>query len=118
MRAIVNINYRDMKGSEYKVHEVSGSRVTLEYKIKHQTILVDFTINELQIILQDEHVHVFRNQGYRDGYFIKYSSVHGYVIQYSMPNGKEFRNVVKNPFNPDDYKSIPNKEYTDKFINH
>lgn len=117
MKAIVNINHRDMKGSEYKVREVIGNRVTLEYKTKHQTILVDFTINEVQIILQNNHINVFRNHAYRDGYFVNYSPVHGYVIEYSMPNGREFRNVVKNPFDTDNYKAITDRDYTDKFNN-
>jgi len=34
-----------------------------------------------------------------------------------MPNGREFRNVVKNPFDTDNYKAITDRDYTDKFIN-
>jgi hypothetical protein len=117
MKAIVNINHRDMKGSEYKVREVIGNRVTLEYKTNHQTILVDFTINEVQLLVKNDHVHVFRNQADRDGYFVNYSPVYGYVIEYTMPNGRQFRNVVKNPFDTDKYKAITDRDYTIKFTN-
>lgn len=117
MRAIVNINHRNMQGRDHKVHEIVGNRITLECVLERETILVDFTINEVQILLQNNHINVFRNHAYRDGYFVNYSSVHGYVIEYSMPNGREFRNVVKNPFDTDNYKAITDREYTTKFIN-
>jgi len=74
-------------------------------------------MREVQMLVQNDEVQVFRNQAYRDGYFVNYSSVHGYVIEYSMPNGREFRNVVKNPFDTDNYKAITDRDYTDKFIN-
>ena len=50
MRAIVNINHRDMKGRDHKVHEIVGSRVTLECVLQHETILVDFTTKEVEIL--------------------------------------------------------------------
>ena len=117
MRAIVNVNHRDMKGRDHKVHEIVGNRVTIEYKAEHQTILVDFTINEVQVLVQNDNVQVFRNQADRDGYFVNYSQSQGYVIEYSMPNGRQFRNVVKNPFDTDNYKAISDRDYTAKFIN-
>jgi hypothetical protein len=115
MRAIVNVNHRDMKGRDHKVHEIVGNRVTLECVLEHETILVDFTMREVQFLLDD--VQVFRNQADRDGYFINYSQSQGYVIEYSMPNGRQFRNVVKNPFDTDNYKAISDRDYTAKFIN-
>jgi len=117
MRAIVNVNHRDMKGRDHKVHEIIGNHITLECVLEHETILVDFIMREVQILVQNDEVQVFRNQAYRDGYFVNYSPVHGYVIEYTMPNGREFRNVVKNPFDTDNYKAITDRDYTDKFIN-
>ena len=117
MRAIVNVNHRDMKGRDHKVHEIVGNRITLECVLEHETILVDFTMREVQLLVQNNNVQVFRNQADRDGYFVNYSPEHGYVIEYSMPNGREFRNVVKNPFDTDDYKAITDRDYTAKFIN-
>lgn len=117
MRAIVNVNHRDMKGRDHKVHEIIGNRVTLECVLEYEVVLVDFLMREVQLLVKDEEVQVFRNQGYRDGYFVDYSHIHGYVIQYSMPNGREFRNVVKNPFDTDNYKAISDRDYTAKFIN-
>ena len=115
MRAIVNVNHRDMKGRDHKVHEIVGNRVTLECVLEHETILVDFTMREVKFLLDD--VQVFRNQGFRNGYFVNYSQSQGYVIEYSMPNGNQFRNIVKNPFDTDNYKAISDKDYTAKFIN-
>ena len=117
MRAIVNVNHRDMQGRDHKVHEIVGNRVTLEYKTERQIILVDFTINEVQLLLHNDHINVFRNQAFRNGYFVNYLPEHVYVIEYSMPNGREFRNVVKNPFDTDNYKAITDRDYTAKFIN-
>jgi hypothetical protein len=117
MRAIVNINHRDMKGRDHKVHEIIGNHITLECVLEHETILVDFILREVQLLVQNDEVQVFRNQGHRDGYFVDYSSKHGYVIEYSMPNGSTFRNVVKNPFDTDNYSSISDKDYTKKFTN-
>lgn len=117
MRAIVNVNHRDMKGHAHKVHEITGNCITLECMLEHEVVLVDFLMREVQLLVIDDEVQVFRNQGYRDGYFVDYSPLHGYVIEYEMPNGRVFRNVVKNPFNTDDYKSISDRDYTAKFIN-
>lgn len=104
-----------MKGRDHKVHEIIGNHITLECVLEHETILVDFVMREVQLLVQNDEVTVFRNQGYRDGYFIDYSAKHGYVIEYTMPNGSTFMNVVKNPLEPDNYKSISDKDYTKKF---
>jgi len=50
MRAIVNVNHRNMKGSDHKVHEIVGSRITLECVLEHETILVDFTMKEVELL--------------------------------------------------------------------
>lgn len=117
MKAKVNIKYRDMQGREFEVKEIAGTRVTLVYISGIETILIDFTIKEVQIVFNSNNVQVYRNQGQRDGYFINYSPKYGYVIQYAMPNGRQFKNVVKNPFDTDNYKAISDKEYAKKFTN-
>jgi hypothetical protein len=106
-----------MKGRDHKVHEIIGNHITLECVLEHETILVDFILREVQLLVKNDEVQVFRNQGYRDGYFVDYSDKYGYVIEYSMPNGRQFRNVVKNPFDTDNYKAISDKDYTAKFTN-
>lgn len=97
MKAIVQVNYRDMKGNEYHVHEIVSNRVTLEYKLSERTILVDFNLDEVQLIIKQ--ISLFRNQGYRDATFISYTHKKGYVFEYSMPNGKKYINLIKNPLN-------------------
>jgi len=39
-----------MKGSDHKVHEIVGSRITLECVSEHETILVDFTMKEVELL--------------------------------------------------------------------
>jgi hypothetical protein len=97
MKAIVQVNYRDMKGNEYQVHEIVSNRVTLEYKLSGQTILVDFNIDEVQLLIN--RISLFRNQAERDAIFISYTYKKGYVFEYAMPNGKRYRNLIKNPLN-------------------
>ncbi len=104
MRAIVQVSYRDMRGNEYQVREVVSNRVTLEYKLSGQTILVDFNIDEVQVVFSS--VPVLRNQAERDARFISYTHKRGYVVEYAMPSGKRYRNLISNPFNPSDYKSV------------
>jgi hypothetical protein len=106
MRAIVQVNYRDMRGNEYQVREVVSNRVTLEYNLSGQTILVDFNVDEVQVVLN--HISLFRNQGERDARFVSYTHKRGYVFEYAMPSGKRYRNLIRNPFNTSDYKSIKN----------
>jgi hypothetical protein len=98
MKAIVQVNYRDMKGNEYQVHEIVFDRVTLEYKLSGQTILVDFNLSEVQLVINQ--IYLLRNQAYRDARFVSYTHKKGYVFEYSMPNGKTYKNLIKNPLNP------------------
>ena len=62
MRAIVNVNHRDMRGSDHKVHEVVGNRVTLECVLYHETILVDFNIREVQLLVNDLKINSLTNK--------------------------------------------------------
>lgn len=95
MKAIVQVDYRDMKGNTYQVNEIKSNRVTLEYVLNGQTILVDFNINEVQI--EFSKTSVFRNQAWRDARFVEYIHGKGYVIAYDMPNGRTFKNIIDNP---------------------
>ena len=102
MKAIVQENYRDMKGNTYQVNEIESNRVTLEYVLNGRIILVDFNLDEIQIVFS--RWALFRNQGWRDGHFVEYIHGKGYVIAYSMPNGRTFKNIIPNPFNTSDDK--------------
>lgn len=106
MRAIVHVSYRDMKGNDYKVNEIVSDRVTLEYNLNGRNILVDFNIREVQLIIP--YVKMQRNQANRDGEFVSYEHKIGYTYSYEMPNGRVFKNLLKNPLNPNEYKSIKN----------
>ena len=50
MRAIVNINHRNMQGRDHKVHEIVGNRITLECVLERETILVDFNTKEVELL--------------------------------------------------------------------
>ena len=104
MKAIVQVNYRDMKGNTYQVNEIKSNRVTLEYVLNGQTILVDFNLDEIQIVFS--RWALFRNQGWRDGHFVEYIHGKGYVIAYDMPNGRTFKNIIPNPFKTSEYKLL------------
>ena len=106
MRAIVNVSYRDMNGNNYKVNEIVSDRVTLEYNLNGRNILVDFNMKEVQLIIP--YIKMQRNQANRDGEFVSYDKNIGYIYKYEMPNGKVFKNVLKNPLKPNEYKSIKN----------
>lgn len=51
------------------------------------------------------HVEVFRNQGYRDGFVIA-ANENGFLVEYEMPNGRVFLNILKDINKPHDYKAI------------
>lgn len=103
MKAIVNINYRDMQGKAYTINEIVGNRITLEYNLNGKTLLIDFNVSELQIIVKQ--IALFRNQAYRTARFVEYINGKGYVFRYEMPNGKVFCNIIKNIFEPNNYKT-------------
>ena len=104
MKAVVNVSYRDMKGNEYVVNEIVSNRVTLEYELNGRTILIDFTLNEVKLIVP--FIKMYRNQAFRDGVFVSYNKNVGYTYEYEMPNGRVFKNLLKNPLEPNKYKSI------------
>ena len=100
MRAKVKVEYRDMKGNSYLIKDVEFNRVTLVYVTEHnEEILVDFSLREVEILNKGSYVSVHRNQSDRDGVWLGYSEINnGYVMEYSMPNGKIYKNVMINPY--------------------
>ena len=109
MRAKVLIDFNSMKGNAYPITEVIGSHVTLKVPSKYTdaNCFMQFTLNELEVLCEGSYVEVYRNQNYRDGQWIGFNPAKGYYLKYTMPNGKEYINVCKNPFNTDEYKSVP-----------
>ena len=113
MKAKVKVNHRDMKGNSYDIVRVwngtegVSSFITLRYitKINNQ-ILVDFNLSELEILNKGHSVEVHRNQNFRDGEWLGYCSINkGYLMKYEMPNGRVFKNLMKNPFDKDNYST-------------
>ena len=107
MKAKVKINYRDMKGKSYDIIRIVNDIVTLRYVAStNEQILIDFTLSELEILNKGNSVKVFRNQAYRYGEWLGYSSVNkGYILIYKMPSGKMFINLMKNPFDLNNYST-------------
>lgn len=107
MKAKVKINYRDMKGNCYEIVRIVNDLVTLRYiTSKDEQILIDFTLSELEILNKGNSVQVFRNQAYRYGDWLGYCPINkGYIMQYKMPNGKAFKNLMKNPFDLNNYST-------------
>ena len=113
MKAKVKVSHRDMKGNCYKIKDVACHLITLEYivaneedycAIQGQKILVDFALREVEIQNKGNYVSVYRNQAKRDGKWLGYCEANkGYILEYEMPNGRTFKNLVKNPFNTNEY---------------
>ncbi len=108
MKAKVKVNHRDMKGNTYDIVEVSpfGRIFTLKYteRLTRNDILVDFSWREIEILNEGKDVEVYRNQNYRDGIWLGYCPINkGYILEYEMPNGRRFKNLVKNPCNTKEY---------------
>lgn len=123
MKAIVKTqsNYRNLNGKTLNVHEICGTRVTcwvyawelLAY------ILADFTTKEVTFIADSERigesVYLERNQGERQGYIIAVNKQY-YVVQYEMPNGSTWMNLISDLNNTKKYKTISHKEAIRKGI--
>lgn len=109
-----------MLGNYYGVQDTQGDRITLMVFEKNSTarqsgILVDFNINEVEILVSGKYVCVVRNQGFRDGEWI--GCLRGkYYLKYGMPNGKTFINECVNPYQTENYKPISAKEYTNLIL--
>ena len=107
MKAKVKVDHRDMKGNSYDIVRIVNNLITLRYITKtNEQIRVDFTLSELEILNKGNLVEVFRNQNYRDGEWLGYCSINkGYLMKYKMPNGRVFKNLMKNPFDKDNYST-------------
>ena len=102
-----NVN---LQGNVYDVHEVVGTRVTINYP--HKTgRYIDLTLNEVELLVQGRNVGVCRNQGTRNGSWIGFKKGKGYALRYAMPSGKSFINICKNPFNLEDYTTISEDKF-------
>ena len=83
-------------------HEWTIIEVTKNFT--RNDIQVDFNLSELEILNEGKSVEVYRNQNYRDGIWLGYCPINkGYILEYEMPNGRKFKNLVKNPFNTKEY---------------
>jgi len=120
MNAEVLIDYAEMQGETFRVHECRGELVTLRvpYKFRNDGYrLVNFTLNEVRLCIDGNHVSVYRNQGVRYGNWIGYKKGKGYALSYEMPNGREFINICKNPYKLDEYTTMPTQKFISTFIN-
>jgi len=120
MNAIVLIDYAEMQGKSFGVHECKREIVTLRvpYKFRKDGYrLISFTLNEVRLCIDGNHVSVFRNQAFRDGNWIDYKQGKGYVLSYKMPNGREFINVCKNPYKLDEYTTMTPQKFMLTFRN-
>jgi len=123
MKAIIKTqsNYRNLNGKTLNVHEICGTRVTCwVYACEFgKEILADFTIKEVKFIADSERigegVYLDRNQGERQGNVIAVNKQY-YVVQYEMPNGSTWINLISDLNNTKDYKTISHKEAIRKGI--
>jgi len=121
----------DIQGNVYHVHEVVGTRVTINYPHRRNkldkplykpsnplgtlTYLIDLTLDEVELLMEGRNVEVYRNQGTRNGNWIGFKKGKGYALRYVMPNGKCFINICKNPFKLDDYTTISEDKFNTLF---
>ncbi len=115
MKVRVLVSHRDMQGKVYEAHERVGNRVTLKVPTDLSQRLIDFNLNEVEILMEGRHVSVHRNQATRDGNWIGYNKSKGYALRYAMPNGREFINLCRNPFKVDDYTTITEEKFNTLF---
>ena len=115
MKARVLVSHRDMQEKVYDVHEIVGNRVTLKVTIDSSKRLIDFNLNEVELLIDGRHVSVYRNQATRYGYWIGFNKSKGYALMYTMPNGREFINLCRNPFKLDEYTTITKEKFKTLF---
>jgi hypothetical protein len=115
----IDIGFTNVKlqGNVYDVHEVVGGRVTIKYPCVSGTWnrLIDLTLDEVELLMEGRDVSVYRNQATRDGNWIGFNKGKGYALRYAMPNGREFINICKNPFNVDEYTTITEEKFNTLF---
>lgn len=120
MKAIVLIDYAELQGETFRVHECIGEIVTLRVPFKFRKNsyrLINFTLNEVMFCIDGNHVSVYRNQGSRDGNWCDYKQGIGYALCYKMPNGREFINICKNPYKMDEYTTMTPQKFMLTFRN-
>ncbi len=107
MKAKININYvpmfsnKNMRNNTYNVNKIFENNII---SIEFENRLIDFKLNEVEILNKGNYIEVQRNQAKRDGTWLGYCKENkGYLLEYEMPNGKRFKNLVKNPFNINKY---------------
>jgi len=102
-----NVN---LQGNVYDVHEVVGTRVTINYP--HKTgRYIDLTLNEVELLVQGRNVGVCRNQGTRNGSWIGFKKGKWYALRYTMPKGKTIINICKNTINLEYYTKISEDKF-------
>ncbi len=107
----------DSKLNVYDVHEVVGTRVTIKQPCDRgfKSRYIDFSLDEVEFILEGINVEVYRNQATRNGNWIGFKKGKGYALSYVMPSGKCFINLCKNPFNLEDYTTISEDKFKKLF---
>ena len=101
-----------LEGNIHHVHEIVGTRVTI---ILERDRYIDLSLEEVELLIDGRYVAVYRNQGTRDGNWIGFNKSKGYVLAYTMPNGREFINICKNPFKLDEYTTITKEKFKKLF---
>ncbi len=101
-----------LKGNVYHVHEIVGTRVTIQFE---RDRYIDLSLDEVELLIEGRHVSVYRNQGTREGNWIGFNKSKGYALRYTMPNGREFINLCKNPFKVDEYTTITEEKFKTLF---
>ena len=115
MRARVLVSHIDMQGKVYDVHEVVGNRVTLKIPTELSQRLMDFNLNEVEILMEGRTVSVYRNQAKREGIWIGFNKSKGYALRYTMPNGRKFINICETPFYVEEYTTITEEKFNTLF---
>jgi len=114
----IDIGFTNVKlqGKVYDVHEVVGTRVTMKICTDSSYRMIDFNLNEVELLMEGGRVEVYRNQATRDGNWIGFNKSKGYALRYAMPNGREFINLCKNPFKVDEYTTITEEKFNTYFL--
>lgn len=110
MKAKIKISYtptfniENIKGNKYPIDKNFSILPTGVISVRFKQRIIDFKLNEVEILNKGNHVEVYRNQAKRDGKWLGYCETNkGYILEYEMPSGRTFKNLVKNPFNTNEY---------------
>ncbi len=90
---------RNMQNREYTIDSRCSIFSIGLISVRFGTRIIDFKLDNVEILNEGMQVEVHRNQAVRDGVWLGYCELNkGYILEYSMPNGRKFKNLVKNPF--------------------